>query len=145
MTQSKPSSSARTAQRALYSNVQEVPRGAVDGDQAAVEPAGERSFVFGHGVPADRAQCVDGRVEGDVTCAALMQGESSEIVGAITADTARLHGRVRGTVTAGALIIGKSARIEGDVCYDTLTIEQGALVEGRLSQRNQEPRLLTQG
>ena len=88
---------------------------------------------------------IDGRIEGDVACAALMQGESSEIVGAITADTARLHGRVRGTVTAGALLIGKSARIEGDVCYDTLTIEQGALVEGRLSQRNQEPRLLTQG
>ncbi len=88
---------------------------------------------------------LDGRIEGDVACAALMQGESSEIIGAITADTARLHGRVRGTVTAGSLVIGKSARIEGDVHYDTLTIEQGAQVDGRLSQRNTEPKLLTQG
>ena len=88
---------------------------------------------------------LDGRVEGDVTCAALMQGESSEIVGAITADTARLYGRVRGTVTAGALIIGRSARIEGDVHYETLSIEQGAQVDGRLSQRNSAPKLLTSG
>jgi len=88
---------------------------------------------------------LDGRIEGDVTCASLVQGESSEIVGAITADTARLHGRVRGTVTVSALIIGKSARIEGDVHYETLSIEQGAQVEGRLSQRSSEPKLLTSG
>ena len=88
---------------------------------------------------------LDGRVEGDVTCAARKQGESSEIVGAITADTARLDGRVRGTVTAGALIIGRSARIEGDVHYETLSIEQGAQVDGRLSQRNSAPKLLTSG
>ena len=85
---------------------------------------------------------LDGRIEGDVTCAALMQGESSEIVGAITAETARLHGRVRGTVSAGALVIGKTARIEGDVHYDTVTIEQGAQVVGRLSQRCNEPQKL---
>ena len=88
---------------------------------------------------------IDGRVEGDVACAALMQGESSEIIGAITADTARLHGRVCGKVNAGSLFIGKSARIEGDVHYDTLSIEQGAQVDGRLSQRGREPKLLTQG
>ena len=72
-----------------------------------------------------------------------MQGESSEIIGTITADSARLHGAVRGMVIAGALVIGKSARIHGDVQYDQLSIEQGAQVDGRLSQRNSEPKLLT--
>jgi len=86
---------------------------------------------------------IDGRIEGDVTCAALVQGESSEIIGTITADSARLHGAVRGMVIAGALVIGKSARIHGDVQYDQLSIEQGAQVDGRLSQRNSEPKLLT--
>ena len=78
---------------------------------------------------------IDGRVEGDIACAALVQGESSEIVGAVTAETARLAGRVRGTITARELVILKSARIEGDVHYDALTIEQGALVDGRLQPR----------
>ena len=35
---------------------------------------------------------IDGRVEGDIACAALVQGESSEIVGAVSADSARLAG-----------------------------------------------------
>ena len=36
-------------------------------------------------------------------------------------------------------------RIEGDVHYETLSIEQGAQVDGRLSQRNSAPKLLTSG
>lgn len=78
---------------------------------------------------------IDGRVEGDIACAALVQGETSEIVGAVTAETARLAGRVRGSISARELVILKSARIEGDVHYDALTIEQGAQVEGRFAPR----------
>ena len=76
---------------------------------------------------------VDGTVEGDIACAALVQGESSLVAGAIAAETARLSGRVKGTITVRELVILRSARIEGDVHYDTLTIEQGAQVEGRFA------------
>jgi cytoskeletal protein CcmA (bactofilin family) len=82
---------------------------------------------------------VDGRIEGDVDCAALVQGEASEIVGAIRADSARLAGTVRGSIAAGSLVILKSARIEGDVSYDALTIEQGAAVDGRFAHRVAAP------
>ena len=78
---------------------------------------------------------VDGRIEGDVDCASLVQGESSEIVGAITAEEAKLAGTVRGTITVGELVVHKSARIHGDVFYDALTIEPGAEVDGRLANR----------
>ena len=80
---------------------------------------------------------VDGRIEGDVDCAALVQGEGSEIAGAIRADSARLAGTVRGSIAAGSLVILKTARIEGDVAYDALTIEQGAAVSGRFAPRAQ--------
>jgi cytoskeletal protein CcmA (bactofilin family) len=36
---------------------------------------------------------IDGTVEGDIACTALVQGETSAIKGAITAETARLAGR----------------------------------------------------
>jgi cytoskeletal protein CcmA (bactofilin family) len=92
---------------------------------------------------------IDGRVEGDVTCTSLVQGETSEIVGAIKAETARLSGTVRGTISARELVVLKSARIHGDVHYDALTIEQGAQVDGRFAPRTAalgaaepEPRLL---
>lgn len=78
---------------------------------------------------------IDGRVEGDIACAALVQGQSSEVVGAIRAETARLAGTVRGSITASELVILKTAHIEGDVHYDALTIEQGAQVDGRFQHR----------
>lgn len=78
---------------------------------------------------------IDGRVEGDVSCTSLVQGESGEIVGAVRAESARLSGTVRGTINVRDLVVLKSARIYGDVHYDALTIEQGAQVDGRFSPR----------
>lgn len=78
---------------------------------------------------------IDGRVEGDIACASLVQGESSEIAGNVRAETARLSGTVRGSIHARDLVVLKSARIHGDVHYDKLTIEQGAQVEGRFAPR----------
>lgn len=76
---------------------------------------------------------VDGVVEGDIACTSLVQGESSRIEGSIVADGARLAGLLRGTITVRELVVLKTARIEGDVHYETLTIEQGANVNGRFA------------
>ena len=78
---------------------------------------------------------VDGRIEGDISCASLVQGESSAIVGTITTETARLAGAISGSISARELTVLRTARIEGDVQYDALTIEQGAEVDGRFSHR----------
>lgn len=76
---------------------------------------------------------IDGKVEGDITCASLVQGEGSLIQGGIEADSARMSGKVAGSIKAKELVILKSAQIEGDVHYDALTIEQGAQVDGRFA------------
>lgn len=76
---------------------------------------------------------VDGTVHGDIVCASLVQGEQSKIEGVISAETARLAGTVKGTITARQLVVLKTARIEGDVHYESLTIEQGASVDGRFA------------
>jgi cytoskeletal protein CcmA (bactofilin family) len=76
---------------------------------------------------------IDGHIAGDITCAALVQGEASVIEGEIRAQTARLAGTVKGGIEVGQLVVLKSARIQGDVKYDMLTIEQGAHIDGRLS------------
>ena len=78
---------------------------------------------------------IDGSVEGDITCAALVQGEKSTIIGAIKAQSARLSGTVHGSIAASELVILKSAKIHGDVTYDALTIEQGAQVDGKFAHR----------
>ncbi|MBT2135229.1 polymer-forming cytoskeletal protein [Croceibacterium sp. LX-88] len=76
---------------------------------------------------------VDGTIEGDLSCTSLVQGESSCVEGAINAESARLSGTVKGTITVRDLVILRSARIDGDVHYETLTIEQGANVNGRFA------------
>ena len=78
---------------------------------------------------------IDGRVEGDIACASLVQGEDSLIKGAVVAETAKLAGTVEGSIVARDLTIQASARIAGDVTYENLTIEQGSQVEGRFSHR----------
>ena len=78
---------------------------------------------------------VDGKIEGDLKCANLVQGEASEIKGAVTADTAKLAGLVDGSIEAKTLIIHASARITGDVAYENLTIENGGQVDGKLTHR----------
>ena len=90
---------------------------------------------------------LDGRVNGDISCAALIQGEASEVKGSVVADSARVAGRITGSITAGALVILKTARIEGDVTYGTLTIEEGAQVDGKFTPRaaEAEPRLMLAG
>jgi len=78
---------------------------------------------------------LDGRVEGDVSCASLVQGHDSVIHGAVKAESARLAGTVEGSIVVRDLVIQASAKIIGDVTYQNLTIEQGSQVEGRFSHR----------
>lgn len=78
---------------------------------------------------------IDGKIEGDISCTSLVQGETSKVIGAIESETARLSGSVNGSINVRELVILKTANIEGDVHYDALTIEQGAQVEGRFANR----------
>ena len=90
---------------------------------------------------------LDGRVNGDISCAALVQGETSEVTGTVVAESARVAGRIKGSISAGVLVILNTARIEGDVSYGTLTIEEGAQVNGKFTPRavEAEPKLMLAG
>ena len=78
---------------------------------------------------------IDGKIEGDLRCAAVVQGADSEIRGSITAETVRLSGLVDGSVTAKDLVIGRTARVTGDIAYENITIEQGGQIVGQFSHR----------
>ncbi|MCJ2183622.1 polymer-forming cytoskeletal protein [Novosphingobium sp. 1949] len=89
---------------------------------------------------------IDGTITGDIACSSLVQGKDSAITGAIRAESVRIAGSVRGTIAARDVVILSSATIEGDVAYDSLTVEQGARIEGRLSPNGgQMPPAIAQG
>ena len=79
---------------------------------------------------------IDGQVIGDIKCASLVQGPSSVIKGAITADNASLSGSVEGSIDAGNLVISSSAKIFGDVAYENVTIEQGGHIDGKFKHKS---------
>ena len=88
---------------------------------------------------------LDGKIDGNIRCAGLVQGEASEVTGAVVADSARVAGRIKGSITAETLVILKTARIEGDISYGALTVEEGAQVDGKFMRRNAEPKLMLAG
>ena len=87
---------------------------------------------------------IDGKVQGDVTCGSLVQGEGSMISGKVVAASARLSGHVEGSIEAGELIIEASARISGDVMYENLTIAPGGQVEGKFKHKSTSAPAITQ-
>jgi cytoskeletal protein CcmA (bactofilin family) len=78
---------------------------------------------------------IDGKVQGDVVCGSLVQGDGSIIMGKVVAETARLSGKVEGSIEATDLVIEASARITGDVVYQNLTIAPGGQVDGKFKHR----------
>jgi len=109
-------------------------RAAAGGHQSTFSVIGGDVVVTGN-IAATVDLHLDGRVDGDVSCASLVQGKDSIVHGAVTAETARLAGTVEGSISAKNLVVLASARITGDVSYETLTIEPGGQVQGRFSLR----------
>jgi cytoskeletal protein CcmA (bactofilin family) len=79
---------------------------------------------------------LDGTVEGDLRCGSFILGPSGRVKGNIVADKAQLAGTVEGTVSASELILDATARVSGDMSYATVTIANGARVDGRVAHRD---------
>jgi cytoskeletal protein CcmA (bactofilin family) len=78
---------------------------------------------------------LDGTIEGDLACNVLILGSGGRVKGNIQAAKATVAGQVEGTVDARELLVEKTAKIRGDLSYESISIETGAQVDGRLTQR----------
>jgi cytoskeletal protein CcmA (bactofilin family) len=97
--------------------------------------------VEGHLTSAGEVQ-VDGTVNGDIRCKALIVGVKGSVVGEIIAQTVRMHGSVKGMIRAKSVFLASTARMSGDVEHESLAIEPGAYMEGhckRISEANLTP------
>lgn len=78
---------------------------------------------------------IDGKVTGDIRCAALVLGPDARITGNIVARSARIAGQIDGSITADELIVEAGARITGDVSYETISIQPGGQVAGQFTHK----------
>jgi cytoskeletal protein CcmA (bactofilin family) len=97
--------------------------------------------IEGHLASAGEVQ-VDGTVNGDIRCKALIVGVKGSVIGEIIAQTVRMHGAVKGMIRAKSVFLASTARMSGDVEHESLAIEPGAYMEGhckRISEANLTP------
>lgn len=76
---------------------------------------------------------LDGRIKGDLKCdKRLVMGESGIVEGTVLALEAVIMGNIKGNITInGTLNLMKTARIEGDIKAQSITVEEGALYNGK--------------
>ena len=81
---------------------------------------------------------LDGEVHGDVSCVALVLGESATLEGNVTAEDVVIRGRLIGSVRGLRVTLQATSHVEGDIYHQSLALEQGAFFEGR-SRRCDDP------
>ena len=75
---------------------------------------------------------IEGQVEGDLDCGNLVLGPDAAVRGQVRAESARVAGTIEGSVAIRQLVVEAGARIAGDVEYETISIENGAHIDGRM-------------
>lgn len=83
---------------------------------------------------------VDGAFRGEISSEnTLVVGETGEIFATVRSRTVVVAGAVTGDVVASErLVLQKTARLEGDVQAGSLQMEDGAVLNGRISMKKRD-------
>ncbi len=74
---------------------------------------------------------VDGEVQGDVIGLKVVITSSGKVTGVVNAEEILVQGAVYGTIKAVEVKLAASSVVEGDLYHQSLSLEQGAIFEGR--------------
>jgi cytoskeletal protein CcmA (bactofilin family) len=62
---------------------------------------------------------LDGHVQGDIHCVALVLGENSSVEGNVVADDVVIRGRLIGSVNALRVMLQSTSHVQGDLTYQS--------------------------
>ncbi len=74
---------------------------------------------------------IDGEVGGNVVARSVTVGDGGSVGGSVFAETAHIGGVVMGRVEAVTVTIAATGRVVGSVTHNVLSVESGAVLEGR--------------
>ncbi len=77
---------------------------------------------------------IDGKIEGNVRCHTVSIRENGRVKGDVIAEVVHVYGTVEGLVKATSVMLYASAKVTGTVMHESLTIEDGAFVDGKLKR-----------
>jgi cytoskeletal protein CcmA (bactofilin family) len=85
---------------------------------------------------------VDGIIEGDIQGSNVVVGENATVTGSILAEEVVVRGHVVGSVHSRRVMLQTTSQVEGDIYHQSLSIEQGAMFEGKSRRTSDDPRTL---
>lgn len=77
---------------------------------------------------------LDGIVEGNVKCHTVTVRKNGHIKGDVIAEAVHVYGRIQGLIKARSVHFFKGCRAEGVIMHESITIEDGAFVDGRFKR-----------
>jgi cytoskeletal protein CcmA (bactofilin family) len=82
---------------------------------------------------------IEGQIDGDLDCGNLVLGPEAVVKGQVRAESARIAGTIEGSVAIRQLVVEAGARIAGDVEYESVSLENGAHIDGRMKHSTLKP------
>ena len=113
----------------------------VVGSQPAITESGEPSVINAGltivgNLQSNNDVVISGTIEGDITSRGLTVSEGASVTGTIECANVQVQGNVNGQVNASSVKIARTGNVSGDIVYDTLSIDEGAVVQGHLRRKD---------
>jgi cytoskeletal protein CcmA (bactofilin family) len=77
---------------------------------------------------------VNGQIDGELHCTALVIAHGAQVNGTIAAERVVVDGNVEGPIHGGDVVLKSRARVVGDIHHKSLAVQSGAFFEGRSVQ-----------
>lgn len=108
-------------------------------ERASISVVGPDLVINGDLVSKGEVQ-VEGTVEGDIHGSHIIIGQGATVTGEIVAEEIVIRGHVIGTVRGKRVMLQASSQVDGDIFHNALSIEQGAMFEGKSRRITDDPR-----
>jgi cytoskeletal protein CcmA (bactofilin family) len=110
---------------------------AQDSSPLGISTIGEELTITGD-VTSNGELHINGQVQGDVYCVALVLGENAQLEGNVVAEDVMVRGHLIGSVRALTVTLKANSRVEGNLFHTRLSLEQGTHFEGE-SHPSEDP------
>ena len=81
----------------------------------------------------------DGIIEGDISCKILIVGINGRVISnTIKTEKIVVYGVVDGNIDSSSVYLGTTARVNGNILNNDISIENGAFVSGKITQKRKK-------
>lgn len=109
------------------------------GDRA-VSVIGPDLTITGNLISKGQVQ-IEGTIEGDIHGSHVVVGENANVAGGIIAEEVVIRGHVMGSIRSKRVMLQATSQVDGDIFHQALSIEQGAMFEGKSRRTADDPRI----